>query len=665
MPAERTPLTPRLCLLLAAAAVILATAWALRTGPQPNADRYDYLARAWNLTRGAGPVPLVVYPLRLSYPDASTLPVENLTRPPLWPAVLSVPVRLGLDDAAAVLPAALCLVAMVLLLLRATPGAHGGVAALALVSSFATWRALLGGGPELGLALLLLAVWTWAGSARESTRIAVLAVLLGLMPWLHPIGWLYAGLGLGSRIWRDPPRTLLAAAALAILIASPWYVEAGRITGQPLAPLQARAELARAVHDAGGLGPYRTLEGQSSFDVIAADPVAFAHHLGHNLKEQLLELDGWMGWPLVLIGLLGIGYDRWLAARDLLLVGIGFLVVSTVAFDPRLLVPLLPIAALWVGTGALRLEQDRRLHRAQALVPVLAVLPWVLPLGLTPRPGADLAEIALSLRSPDRQTLLSYGSAGRAGTPCFTDSSVLAWRTRRPGVAMPADPEVLDRILDRGFLGEDAVLIASAGPTGWWFEDPRWASWWSAQQVSRLDGTPAGLIAHLRSEPELYVPEPLSLGPHDLPDSLVALEAPLAVREGLLVTPPTRDALDRLYEAALADGVHLRVTSAYRSWERQRELYERARERHGDDQQWVAAPGTSEHQLGTTVDFCDAAMEQVTEPGFAQTAEGLWLSENARRFGFVRSYTDENRELTGYRPEPWHYRFGVIPSGEK
>ncbi|RKZ08096.1 hypothetical protein DRQ32_09460 [bacterium] len=118
-------------------------------------------------------------------------------------------------------------------------------------------------------------------------------------------------------------------------------------------------------------------------------------------------------------------------------------------------------------------------------------------------------------------------------------------------------------------------------------------------------------------------------------------------------------------DAARADGVHLRVTSAYRSWQRQAELYERAQQKHGQAQRWVAAPGTSEQQLGSTVDFCDAAMQQVTEPGFAETREGRWLAEHAARHGWVRSYTEANEELSGYRPEAWHYRFGVISAEER
>lgn len=660
MPADRAPLVSRLCLLLAFAAVLLATAWAVRTAPRPDADRYDYLARAWHLTRGEGPAPLVVYPLRLAFDGAATLPPENLTRPPLWPAVLSVPMRLGLTDSAGVVAAGLCLAAVVLLLARAAPGHFGGVAALAMVASFATWRALLGGGPELALGLLLLAVWTWSGAERSSTRVAVLGGMLGLMPWLHPAGWLYAALGLGSRLWRDRARTLLAAAAVATLVALPWYVQVGRVTGRPLSPLQGQAELARAVYDGGGLGPYRTLEGESSIEVVRDDSSVFVRHVAHDLKEQLRHLDGWLAWPLVLLGLVGIAYDRWLAVRDLLLLGAGFAVVSAVAFDPRLLVPLLPVAALWVGTGALELARRPRAVPALAAVPVLAVLPWVVPLGLTPRPGTELQEFDAALRDPDRLTVVAYGEAGRPGDPCFTDSSVLAWRARRSGVAIPADPSTLERIVRTGILGDRPVLVAASGPDSWWFRDPAWAGWWAGREVRPLPATPQGLITPVAPAPQVYVPEPLSLGPDDEPDSLVAVPAPLAVRDDLRVTPQTRAALVRLADAARAEGVHLRVTSAYRSWQRQAELYRQARERHGPDQQWVAAPGTSEHQLGTTVDFCDAAMQQVTEPGFADTDEGRWLAAHAAEFGWVRSYTEENQSLTGYRPEPWHYRYGVI-----
>ena len=42
---------------------------------------------------------------------------------------------------------------------------------------------------------------------------------------------------------------------------------------------------------------------------------------------------------------------------------------------------------------------------------------------------------------------------------------------------------------------------------------------------------------------------------------------------------------------------------------------------------------------------------------FGDTPEGRWLYENSEKFGFRNSYTRENDDLTGYRPEPWHYRY--------
>jgi len=237
---------------------------------------------------------------------------------------------------------------------------------------------------------------------------------------------------------------------------------------------------------------------------------------------------------------------------------------------------------------------------------------------------------------------------------------VLAWRSRRPGVAIPATPAILDELAALPAFGPEPVLIAAAGTGGWWFQDAQWKDWWSARPTEVLAGTPDGRIASVHTRPEFYVPEPLALGPEDRPDSLVAIPEPLAVRPGLLVTARTHAALLTLAAAAAADGVQLRVTSAYRAYERQAELCARAQERHGQDQRWVAAPGTSEHQLGSTVDFCDAAMQQVTEPGFADTAEGQWLAAHAERYGWVRSYTEQNEEQSGYRPEPWHYRYGVL-----
>ena len=64
------------------------------------------------------------------------------------------------------------------------------------------------------------------------------------------------------------------------------------------------------------------------------------------------------------------------------------------------------------------------------------------------------------------------------------------------------------------------------------------------------------------------------------------------------------DDLGALREAAAANGTPLSIIAAYRSYERQADLYERRVDELGDSEAGsrVARPGHSEHQLGTTID---------------------------------------------------------------
>lgn len=77
-----------------------------------------------------------------------------------------------------------------------------------------------------------------------------------------------------------------------------------------------------------------------------------------------------------------------------------------------------------------------------------------------------------------------------------------------------------------------------------------------------------------------------------------------------------------------------------------------------------ARPGHSEHQLGTTVDFGSPELADIVgiadiefHTYFYQTSEGIWLAENAHRYGFTLSYPRGAQELTGFFYEPWHFRY--------
>jgi hypothetical protein len=108
---------------------------------------------------------------------------------------------------------------------------------------------------------------------------------------------------------------------------------------------------------------------------------------------------------------------------------------------------------------------------------------------------------------------------------------------------------------------------------------------------------------------------------------------PLAYRQGKPMRPDVALAFDRMERAAEAAGIHLIVTSAFRSDAEQAALFAQH-----PDPRWVARPGTSLHRLGTELDL---------GPNGAYG----WLAANAGRFGFLQRYSWE----------PWHYGYTRNP----
>jgi D-alanyl-D-alanine carboxypeptidase len=146
------------------------------------------------------------------------------------------------------------------------------------------------------------------------------------------------------------------------------------------------------------------------------------------------------------------------------------------------------------------------------------------------------------------------------------------------------------------------------------------------------------------------------------PDDLVDLSTlPLTVsRTGLRLRRILIPDLTAMTEAASTEGVRLVIGSAFRTYQYQATLYERNVNELGKEQadRESARPGTSQHQLGLTVDF-----GSITEE-FANTAEGKWLAEHAWEYGFSLSYPQGLEELTGYMYEPWHFRYLARPVTE-
>lgn len=113
------------------------------------------------------------------------------------------------------------------------------------------------------------------------------------------------------------------------------------------------------------------------------------------------------------------------------------------------------------------------------------------------------------------------------------------------------------------------------------------------------------------------------------------------------LTRETYEAAERMFHAAEEQDVNgFIITSGYRSYERQAEVY--AQSEPGKAQQ----PGASEHQTGLAFDVTTE-----TSGGFESTAQYAWLSQHAHEYGFIQRYPANKSDITGISYEPWHYRY--------
>ena len=140
-----------------------------------------------------------------------------------------------------------------------------------------------------------------------------------------------------------------------------------------------------------------------------------------------------------------------------------------------------------------------------------------------------------------------------------------------------------------------------------------------------------------------------------------------ALPNGLVVDERCYPDLQAMMDACRASGLSPVICSAYRSYEKQEELFRRkvdkltARGYSAGDVQTeaareVALPGTSEHQTGLAVDIVDLDNQNLDESQ-EDTAVQKWLREHSWEYGFILRYPSGTSDLTGIIYEPWHYRY--------
>ncbi len=120
--------------------------------------------------------------------------------------------------------------------------------------------------------------------------------------------------------------------------------------------------------------------------------------------------------------------------------------------------------------------------------------------------------------------------------------------------------------------------------------------------------------------------------------------------------------LQEMFNDARAQGYGLFVREGYRTQEEQQQLLNEKIEAYENEgkskseakklaEQWVAIPGTSEHQLGIAVDINADTTKSSSDDVYS------WLAENAHKYGFIKRYPSDKTDITGVINEPWHYRY--------
>jgi len=140
----------------------------------------------------------------------------------------------------------------------------------------------------------------------------------------------------------------------------------------------------------------------------------------------------------------------------------------------------------------------------------------------------------------------------------------------------------------------------------------------------------------------------------------------------------TKEAFNKMKAAAAKDNFNIEVVSSYRSFQRQKEIFERKYRNFTSKGlspmeaiekiiEYSTIPGTSRHHWGTDLDIIDANAPRPSSVLQPENFHGngpycdfkVWLNENAEKYDFYEVYTD-NGNRKGFKYEPWHFSYAPV-----
>ena len=117
-----------------------------------------------------------------------------------------------------------------------------------------------------------------------------------------------------------------------------------------------------------------------------------------------------------------------------------------------------------------------------------------------------------------------------------------------------------------------------------------------------------------------------------------------------------KEAFEQLSEDASKLNLSIIAVSTFRSYSYQKNLYSEYVNKKGKKYADLcsARPGHSEHQTGLSLDVMGSNKDYNK---FDESKEFNWMINNAYKYGFILRYPKDKEHITGFKYEPWHYRY--------
>lgn len=113
-----------------------------------------------------------------------------------------------------------------------------------------------------------------------------------------------------------------------------------------------------------------------------------------------------------------------------------------------------------------------------------------------------------------------------------------------------------------------------------------------------------------------------------------------------------------MFNAAKENNINLLGASGYRSYAVQKNLFQEKVNSVGFEKasEYSAPPRASEHETGYALDIVSKE-SPILQTNFENSTASKWLNENAHDYGFILRYPKDKENITGYKYEPWHFRY--------